>query len=128
MGQLIDQHQLRMAGQHRRHIQLLEIDALVAETLAGNLLQSPGFAGRVLSAVGFQQTDHHIGAFPQRLLALLEHAAGLAHARRHADEHLVAAAPVAGADHGRVALFARKGRRPRGESEAGGRAGAVAPS
>lgn len=49
--------------------------------------------------MGLQQADHHIGAFPQCFLALLKHAAGLAHPRSHADEHLVAPAAVGGANH-----------------------------
>ena len=107
VGQLIDEHQLRMAGHHGGHIHFLQLDLLVTDPLAGDLLQTLRLAGGVLTAVGLQQTDHHIGAFPQRFPALLEHATGLAHTRSHADEHLVPAAPVGGADHGRLASDGR---------------------
>ena len=99
MGQLIHQHQLGAALEHGGHIQLLELDAAMAEPFAGNLLQPLGLAGGFAAAVGFEQADHHIGAVPEPFVALLEHAAGLAHPRRHADEHLVAATALAGADH-----------------------------
>ena len=56
-------------------------------------------AGGFAAAVGFEQADHHIAAVPEPFVALLEHAAGLAHPRRHADKHLVAAATLAGANH-----------------------------
>jgi hypothetical protein len=56
-------------------------------------------AGGFAAAVGFEQADHHIAAVPEPFLALLEQEAGLAHPRRHAEQHLAAAAALAGANH-----------------------------
>jgi hypothetical protein len=102
VGQLIHQNELGAALEHGGHIQLLKPHATVAEPFAGNLLQPLGLAGGFAAAVGFEQADHHIAAVPEPFVSLLQHAAGLAHPRRHADEHLVAAAPMRGADHDRL--------------------------
>ena len=87
--ELVDQADLRRAAQDRGQVHLLDDRALEGDAPARDQLEPVGQSGRLGPPVGLQQADRDILAFGGHGVALLEHAAGLADADRHAQEDLV---------------------------------------
>ena len=88
MGKLVDQHDLRMAGDDGVEVHLLEPLAPVFEPLAGNDLEPFEQSLRLLAPVGFDDADDDIVAVLLSGAGLLQHLVGLADAGRGADENL----------------------------------------
>ena len=88
VGEFVDQHDLRAAGDDGVEVHLLEPLALVFEAPAGNDLEAPEQGLRFLAAMGFDHADDDIVAVFFSGAGLLQHFVGLADARRGADENL----------------------------------------
>ena len=88
MRQLIDQSELRMAGEQRIEIEVIERLTAVIEVLARENFK-PGQQSLGLgTAMGFDQSDDDIDASLGAPGRFLQHGVGLAHARRGAKEDL----------------------------------------
>ena len=92
VGELVDQRQLRAAGEQRRQVHLLDVDVAVGDAAARHHLEPERLVGRLLALVRLQVADRHVAAGGGFGVALLQHPVGLPHAGRHAEEDLVVAA------------------------------------
>ena len=88
VGELVDQRDLRVAGDDGVEIHLLEPLPLVFEALAGNGLEPVEQGLRLLAPMRFDDADHDIVAVLLPCARLLQHLVGLADARSGADENL----------------------------------------
>ena len=86
VGELVDEHDLRVPRDHRVEVHLLDGVAAIADRFAGDdrqaLEQRLGF----LAPVGLDDADHDVGAVLALGAGLQEHLVGLADAGRGADE------------------------------------------
>ncbi len=78
--QLVDECDLRSAGEHGVEIHLLEGGAAVGDPGARHDLKTLDQLGGVLASVGLHEAHHHVGAPLGSPVALTEHVVGLAHA------------------------------------------------
>ena len=62
VGELVDQRDLRAAGQHGVDVQFLERRAPILDAAAGDHLEIADLLGGPGPAVGLHQTDDHVGA------------------------------------------------------------------
>ena len=87
MGQLVDQHDGRVASQHRVEVELVQLHAAVGQSSPGQDLEALQQLDRPRPAVGLDETDDDVGAALLAPMRLLEHRERLADARRHAEVH-----------------------------------------
>ena len=92
VGQLVDEGQLRPAGDDGVEIHLGEHEVAVVAPQPGNLLDAVRERCRLWPVVRLEVADHDVTAVVLRLAALLEHAVRLAHPRGHAQQDPVVAA------------------------------------
>ncbi len=92
VGKLVDQRQLRVASQDPRQVHLLDLDLAVGNPAPGDDLQPDGLVAGLLAFVRLQVADRDIAPGLPLGPALLQHAVGLPHPGRHAEEDLVVAA------------------------------------
>ena len=85
VGQLVHQHQLRLAGQQPVDVHLLEGLAPVLDGATGEDLQIADLGVGLGPAVLLHPADHHVGAPFLPAPALVEHGVGLADPRRGAE-------------------------------------------
>ena len=86
VGQLVDEDDLRAAGQDGVEVHLLEARCPGSSTVRrGTTSRSPSWAAVLRPAVGLDVADHDVGAALGPPPALVEHGEGLAHARRGAE-------------------------------------------
>ena len=97
VGELVDQHHLGGAGEHRVDVQLGQLDAPVRHRPAGQDLEALDHRRRPAPPVGLDQPGHDVGAPLRAAVGLAEHGVGLADpggraqvdpqlaARRHVD-------------------------------------------
>jgi hypothetical protein len=95
VGELVDERELRRAAQERREVHVPELGAAVVDAPPRHRRQSLGKCRRVLAPVRLDQPDDHVTARLELGVALLQHAVGLAHPGRHAEEDRVAPSPNA---------------------------------
>jgi len=79
--QLVHERDLRLAGEHRVDVHLLEEGAAVGQPGPGDHLQALDQLGGVLTPVRFHEADDHVGAALGAPVPLAEHGVGLADAR-----------------------------------------------
>lgn len=103
VGQFVDQRDLRVPGEDRVEVHLLQRRALVVEPPAGDDLEAVLQCGGMPATVGLAQADHHIGAAAGPAVALVEHGDGLAHPGRRPEID-----PQPASSHGYI-LTARTG-------------------
>lgn len=84
MGQLVDQHDLGAAGQHRLDVQLGELGAAVGDEARRDEFDAVEQLGGPLAAVGFYDRGDDVGAPFDPAVRLAEHREGLSDARRRA--------------------------------------------
>ena len=94
----------RGAHEDAGQVHLLELVPPVVDRSSGDLLQALRHRRGLVAAVGLEDADDDVASGLGLGLALLQHAVGLADARRHAEEDLVAARPPR-ADATRPAAF-----------------------
>ena len=96
VGHLVDQGDLRVAGQHGVEVHLLEVRPAVDHRLARDDLQAVEQHSGVRAPVGLGVGDHHVGAAFRPAMALAEHGEGLADPRGRAevDPEIPAAGPL----------------------------------
>jgi hypothetical protein len=87
MGELVDQNDLRPAGDDGVEIHLVEPLPLVGHAPARDDLKPLQQRLGLRAAMGFHHADHDIVAVPLTGAGLLEHLVGLADAGRSADEN-----------------------------------------
>ena len=86
VGQLVDQGDLRTAGQHGVEVHLLEESCpRYVSAPAGYDLEVADLGVGVGPVVGLDEADDHVGAALRAPPALVEHGVGLAHARRRTE-------------------------------------------
>jgi len=78
MGELVDQHHLGGAGQHRGHVELGELRAAVGHPGSGQDLHSLEQRRGLGPVVGLDQPHHDVGAALGAAAAFVEHRVGLA--------------------------------------------------
>src|SRR5262249_5949448 len=100
VGELIDQDDLRAAGDDGVEVQLIERLSRVFKPLAGNDLEILEQGLRLLAPVGFDDADDDIVAVALARARLLQHFIGLADAGRGTDEDLEPAGPTLFAPRG----------------------------
>jgi hypothetical protein len=83
--ELVDQHDLRPAGEHRVEVELVEVAAAVGHRAARHGLQALEQAVGLRPLVGLDQADHDVGAAFEPAVRLAEHGERLADARRRAE-------------------------------------------
>ena len=81
VGQLVDEGDLRGAGEDRGDVHLLEQRLVVRQPPAREDLEVAQLLGRQLAPVGLQEADHDVGTACVASPALVEHGVGLADAR-----------------------------------------------
>jgi hypothetical protein len=91
--ELVDQHQLRPAGERRFEVELGQRDVAVRDHLARQAGQTGEQRFGFLATVRLDETDQHVDAIAPLRLRRLEHRVRLAHARAHAEEDLQPATP-----------------------------------
>ncbi len=88
--ELVDQAQLRRPGEDRRQVHLLQRHVPVDDAPPRHDLEPGRLRGGVGAAVRLEVADHDVAPVLGLGLPLLQHPVGLADARGHAEEHLVA--------------------------------------
>ena len=78
--ELVDEHDVGAAGEHRVDVHLLELGAAVLDLAAGNDLEIAELLGGAGPAVRLDDADHHVGAAVVAAAALVEHRERLADA------------------------------------------------
>ena len=106
VGQLVDQGDRRVAGDHRVGVHLLDDDVAVGDAATRDDLQALDEGRRVGPAVGLDEADDHVGPASLAAVALLQHPEGLADARGHpeVDAEATASGPLGFADPGQHLL------------------------
>src|SRR5882757_4000047 len=80
MSEFVDEHDFRLAGQDAVDVHLLELTAPVGDCAGRNDLETTELLGGVGAAVGFDHSDHDVGATLGSPMCLAEHGEGLSHA------------------------------------------------
>ncbi len=92
VGAFVHQQQPRPAGQGGVDVELHQGAAAVGDGFSWQDLEALEQGRGLGPAVGLDQADRHVGPLGLPPRRLLQHLVGLAHARRHAEEHLEPAA------------------------------------
>ena len=86
VGELVDEHDLRTAGEHGVEVHLLHELAVVLDLEAGDDLEAPDRLLGQLAAVGLDEADDDVLALGAAVVGLAEHREGLAAPGRGAEE------------------------------------------
>src|SRR5262249_51644540 len=89
---LIDEQKLRLAGESRVEIELLQPDAFVVDLATGKDLQAFEERSGLDASVGLDDPNDHVDSFLPALAGGLQHGVGLSNARRRSEETLQPAA------------------------------------
>ena len=92
VGQFVDQHHRRFAGQNCVEVHFLEDRALVFEFLSGDGFEFLGQFNHAFAAVGLDDADDHIFAAALAPDGLAQHVVGFSHAGRVSEKQLERAA------------------------------------
>ena len=107
VSQLIDQRQLRPAGEHGVEIELVEILAAIGDGLARQNLEAGHQPFGLGAPMRLDQADNDIDALARTYRRLLQHGVGLAHPGRGTEENLQPAPhPAVGFGEERVRRWA----------------------
>ena len=82
VGEFVDQHDLRVTGQHRSHVELGEALAAILDVARRDGLDAGEQVCGLLAAVRLDDRRHHIGAALPPTMRLPEHRVGLTDAGR----------------------------------------------
>src|SRR5580698_9090841 len=85
MGQLVDQHDLRVAGEDGIDVHLLPVRVAVAHLLARQHGEVADLLDGVGTLVCLDEPHHHVGSALETPPSLVEHGAGLPHAARRSE-------------------------------------------
>ena len=114
VGQLVDERDLRLAGEDGVHVHLFHGDAAIFLPAPGDDFQPAGELGDLRPAVRFEQADDDVDASALQPVTFLEHLVGLADAGAIAEIDLQPPVPRT-ADHPQKRIgpiFPHRGSRP----------------
>ena len=85
MSEFVDQHHVRMSGEHRVDVEFIEVRPAVAHAPGRDALQCGQHGRGVGSVMGLNERRDHVDALPRKAIGFGQHRKGLAYPRGGAE-------------------------------------------